>query len=77
MVINTGPPLIFDHHDHLKGPPNDDVGVQKSAVVSFATGNVLEIGTKQSPRLFKSCFGLSSWSFSLSVPCMYNTFDFN
>lgn len=38
---------------YLNVPPN--VGVQKSAVFSAATGNVLDIGTRHSPLLLKSC----------------------
>jgi len=47
----------------ISAPPN--VGVQKSTLVSLATGNVLEIGTKHSPRLLRSCFGPSEF-FTLS-----------
>ena len=42
---------------YLKVPPN--VGVQKSTVVSWVTGKVLETGTRHSPRLLRSCLGPS------------------
>lgn len=51
---------------YLKLPPN--VGVQKSVEVSAATGKVLDIGTRQRPRLFRSCVNLSS-SLILSTAC--------
>lgn len=53
------------------GPPN--VGVQKSTGVSLVIGNVLEIGTKQSPWLLKSCF-FPSDSFTLSQSFMQNIY---
>lgn len=37
---------------YLKLPPN--VGVQKSVAVSDATGKVLDIGTRHSPRVLRS-----------------------
>lgn len=53
---------------YLKVPPN--VGVQKSTVVPCVTGNVLETGTKHSPRLLRSCFGPWSGSLDLSEFCI-------
>jgi len=55
--------IYIEHHiwphslPYLNVPPN--VGVQKSAGVSLATGYVLAIGAKQSPRLLRSCFAPS------------------
>lgn len=53
---------------YLNVPPN--VGVQKSTVVSWVTGNVLDTGTRHSPRLLRSCFG-PSLSLTFSEFCIY------
>lgn len=48
------------------------VGVlQKSTGVSQVIGNVLETGTKHSPRLLRFCFGPLQ-SLDLSKPCIGN-----
>lgn len=52
---------------YLNVPPN--VGVQKSAVFSAATGNVLDIGTRHSPLLLKSC----SFVLIISEPCKHTS----
>lgn len=59
----------FVNISYLNVPPN--VGVQKSTVVSWVTGNVLDTGTRHSPLLLRSCFPPSP---SLDLPglCIYN-----
>lgn len=52
---------------YLKVPPN--VGVQKSTGDSFVNGNVLETGTRHSPRLLRSCLGPSAGSLDFSGFC--------
>lgn len=54
---------------HLRVAPY--VGVQKSTGVSQVIGNVLETGTKHSPRLLRFCFGPLQ-SLDLSKLCIYN-----
>lgn len=60
-------PIFLALSLYLKVPPN--VGVQKSTVVSWVTGNVLETGTKHSPRLLRSCFDPSG-SLDFSEVCI-------
>lgn len=59
--------LFFFLHLYLKLPPN--VGVQKSELVSAATGKVLDIGTRHSPRVLRS-FTTPPSSLLLSPPCV-------
>lgn len=67
--------FLYAHHFStalylpITAPPN--VGVQKSTLLSLATGNVLEIGTKHSPRLLRSSFRPSD-SFRLSQSFKHN-----
>lgn len=61
---------VKTHGFYRKDPPK--VGVQKSDGVSLAMGNVLDIGTKQSPRLLRSIRGASVAFTGLSVkPCKF------
>lgn len=62
--------ILSCFHIHRKVPPK--VGVQKSTVVSCVTGNVLDIGTKHSPRLLKSCLDPSK---GLSKICISRVFS--
>lgn len=66
--------LCYNSPLYLKLPPN--VGVQKSVAVSDATGKVLDIGTRHSPRILRS-FVSACWSFGLSAPCkLYRRLSF-